>query len=382
LFSSSLDEVTANSPTNFGTQALDTAGPAEAVTVTNPTSAPVNLALTTAGADPDDFLITSSSTCPATLAAGASCAVGVRFWPSASGARTATLQNTDAFSGAQYEISTLSGTGGSTTQGAPTTGTVTVTDSSAYTTQLTSAPVHGDVTYTQSTGSAGLTVSATGLVSTTGILAANTYTATGTTDDSAGETGSFSFTLTVIAVTIPLESATGSVTVAKSSTYTAQLTATGNGAVTFTKTGSLSFGGARVTVSSSGQVKTTGTLIAGLPYQVSGTTSDAYGDTGTFSFRLTVVGKKLVLGAPASASTTIAKSSTYSHQLSVSGATGPVFYAKLNGSDGGSKYLKVSKTGLIKTSGALAAGTYTLHGIASDAYNETGYFTFTLTIKK
>jgi hypothetical protein len=94
---------------DFGTQPLDTSGAPQAFVLTNISTQSTPIAPFTAGPQPDDFLI-SASTCPASLAAYASCTVYVRFSPTATGARNATLMNLAA-SGARYELATMSGTG-------------------------------------------------------------------------------------------------------------------------------------------------------------------------------------------------------------------------------------------------------------------------------
>jgi hypothetical protein len=53
------------------------------------------------------------------------------------------------------------------------------------------------VTYTQKAGTPQVVVSSSGAVTTSGALAAGTYTATGTTADPNGDAGTFTFTLTV-----------------------------------------------------------------------------------------------------------------------------------------------------------------------------------------
>ena len=86
-------------------------------------------------------------------------------------------------------------------QTTPTSGSVTVTGSSAFTDQLNTTGGIGPVTFAG--GGAGLTVSSSGQIATTGTLAAGTYTATGTTADAFGDTGTFTYTLTVGAITLP-----------------------------------------------------------------------------------------------------------------------------------------------------------------------------------
>jgi len=87
-------------------------------------------------------------------------------------------------------------------QSAPTTGSVTGPGSAAFADQLSASGNDGAVTYTQSAGSPNLAVTATGKVTTGRHLAAGTYTATGTTSDPAGDIGTFTYALTVSAVTI------------------------------------------------------------------------------------------------------------------------------------------------------------------------------------
>src|ERR1017187_1525886 len=88
-------------------------------------------------------------------------------------------------------------------QGAPTSGTVRVSGSAAFTATLeaTSGNV-GAVTYVTNVTSPGLTVLGNGDVSTTGTLAAGPYTVSGTDSDLSGDTGSWAYTLTVSANTI------------------------------------------------------------------------------------------------------------------------------------------------------------------------------------
>ena len=126
-------------------------------------------------------------------------------------------------------------------------------------------------------------MSSSGAISTAGTLAAGTYTATGTTADASGDTGSFTYTLTVSAVIIAQGTPTsGSVTTTGSAAFTDQLTTIGNvGPVTFTG------GGTGLTVSSSGAITTTGMLAAGT-YTATGTTADGSGDAGTFTYTLNV----------------------------------------------------------------------------------------------
>ncbi len=111
-----------------------------------------------------------------------------------------------------------------------------------------------------------------------------TYTATGTDTDPLGDTGTWSYQLTVLAGSISQSSpAGGSVTVG--SALSDQLVVTGNdGTATFTQ----STGDPQVTVSGSGAVSAPDDLAVGT-YTATGTDTDPLGDTGTWSYQLTVL---------------------------------------------------------------------------------------------
>ena len=83
------------------------------------------------------------------------------------------------------------------TQNAPTSVAIDASKVPTFTRQLSVSRNNGAVTYTQTSGSPRLTVSATGLVSTAPTLAVGTYVARGTTSDAAGDHGTFVFMLRV-----------------------------------------------------------------------------------------------------------------------------------------------------------------------------------------
>jgi len=167
-------------------------------------------------------------------------------------------------------------------------------------------------------------------------LAAGTYKATGTDKDTYGDTGTWSFTLTVKANKLnQIAPATATTTMGKA--FTDQLkTSGGTGTVTYAQ----SIGAPDLKASSSGKVSAPATLAAGT-YKATGTDKDTYGDTGTWSFTLTVKANKLNQIAPATATTTMGKA--FTDQLKTSGGTGTVTYAQSTGSPD----LKASSSGKV-----------------------------------
>ena len=164
----------------------------------------------------------------------------------------------------------------------PTSSSVSATSSATFTNQLAVAGESSPVAYVQSTGAPQVTVSSTGLLATSGPLAAGIYTATGTTSAN-GDNGTFAFSLAVGTITQnPPTSASASVATAV--TFTDQLSVTGSsGAVTYVQTS----GASAMIVSPTGLITTSGTLPPG-SYVVRGTMSDSSGDQGTFFLDLLV----------------------------------------------------------------------------------------------
>ncbi|HWO39433.1 MAG TPA: SBBP repeat-containing protein, partial [Candidatus Acidoferrum sp.] len=110
------------SPTSidFGTQLVSISSLPQFVTITNNTASAVTLTLppTTTGANPADFVGAAGGTSPCTtsLAAGASCTIGVTFTPSNPVAETATLNIVDSLDTSSHPmLVALSGTGSATT---------------------------------------------------------------------------------------------------------------------------------------------------------------------------------------------------------------------------------------------------------------------------
>jgi uncharacterized protein with FMN-binding domain len=157
----------------------------------------------------------------------------------------------------------------------------------AFTDQLKTSGGTGTVSYAQTEADVQtLTVSSSGAVSAPATLAAGTYKGAGTARDSLGDTGTWSFTLTVKANKLTQVDLTKATTTTGKA-FTGQLKVSGShGTVTYAQTEA---DVQTLTVSSSGAVSAPATLAAGT-YKTTGTTRDSLGDTGTWSFTLTVIG--------------------------------------------------------------------------------------------
>lgn len=94
------------------------------------------------------------------------------------------------------------------------------------------------------------------------------------------------------------------------------------------------------------------------------------------SFTFKVTSKTLSQNLPEAATVTAAGSAAFTAQLVSSGNDGLVSYTQI----AGTPELKVSDSGAVTTSGALAAGTYTASGTTADPNGDSGTFTYTLTV--
>ena len=98
-----------SNPVNFGTVFVGTTGPVQSVIITNCGTSPLIISsVIPTGANASDFL-TNSSTC-ATVAPGATCAIGMTFAPTATGTRSAVLTINDNTPGSPDHVS-LTGIG-------------------------------------------------------------------------------------------------------------------------------------------------------------------------------------------------------------------------------------------------------------------------------
>ncbi|MEO9180737.1 MAG: hypothetical protein ABI298_03705, partial [Acidimicrobiales bacterium] len=251
----------------------------------------------------------------------------------------------------------------------PATLSISLSGSATVSDQLVVTNNNGPVTFTEETGAPSLAVSSTGLVTTSGQLAAGTYVTTGTTVDANGDIGNYEFTLSVGTLT-QSSVLRGTVKVSGSYKYSNQLAVTTPlGAVTFTQTSGMP----SLLVSSTGNVTTSGALTAGT-YITTGTDVDTAGDVGAFTFTLTV--GALVQRPPLTATVPTDGSSTFSDQLAVGANLGAVTYAQTSGLP----RLIVSPNGVVTTYKQLNKGTFKAAGTTSDATGDLGAFTFTLTV--
>ena len=174
-------------------------------------------------------------------------------------------------------------------QDAPSSDATTTASSAAFIDHLAVASgARGAVSYTEQSGEP-LLVSTSGTVSASGHLAAGSYVAAGTDKDASGDSGHWTYTLKVAAVTITQSGPSSDTTSwGAAASYSAQLAVTDGAAVpvTFTQvTSSLPMG---LKASTTGTVTASGALLTGA-YMVSGTDADSLGATGTWSYTLAVI---------------------------------------------------------------------------------------------
>jgi hypothetical protein len=113
-YSSATGPAVSFSPTSltFGSQSTGTQSASQNITLTNTGSSTLAISsITLTGTNASDYVLkTSSSVCPASLAAGLNCIISVAFSPTATGTRTANVSVADNASGSPQTV-TLTGTG-------------------------------------------------------------------------------------------------------------------------------------------------------------------------------------------------------------------------------------------------------------------------------
>jgi predicted secreted protein len=253
----------------------------------------------------------------------------------------------------------------------------TVTNNVGYSGQLAVSNGLGTVSYTETVSAAStqVVVGSTGVITAAATLPPGTYAVSGGISDTRGDAGTWTFTLTINSILITqTSSGTGTVTTTASAAYTSNLTTSGNiGTVTFV-TGTTN---PSINVSGTGVITTVGGPLVAATYTVSGTDHDGRGDSGTWSFALTVNAVTLVEGATQSAS--ISPGAGYSGQLTVNNGTGTVAWTENSSASSGT--VVVNGSGVISVSTSVVTpGTYTVTGNDSDAEGDTGTWTFAVTV--
>ncbi len=240
----------------------------------------------------------------------------------------------------------------------------------AFTAQLKVAGSHGKLTYAQSTGAPRLDVSSSGAVSAPATLTAGTYKASGSARDALGDTGSWTYTLTVTGHKLT-QLAPAKATVPAGTTFKDQLKiSAGRGKLTYAQ----SKGAPELKVSTSGVISAPASLKPGT-YKASGTVSDSASDSGSWLFTLTVKANQLKQISPTKATT--GAGTAFTAQLKVKGAHGKATFVESKGAP----HLKVSSSGRISAPATLKKGTYAATGTVKDASGRTGIWSFTLTVK-
>lgn len=122
IIESSPSELTFTGLNEDGTQPLGTSSQAQSTTLTALDAGDIEVrSIYTDGGDDDDFFITNAKSCGHEIESGGSCAVRLRFNPSATGARSSTLfasiLNPVTTNVEQVQLATLSGEGGTLPQG-------------------------------------------------------------------------------------------------------------------------------------------------------------------------------------------------------------------------------------------------------------------------
>ena len=156
-----------------GSSTPASAGPATGVTISNDCYASGTL---------DGPVLGGTLTVPATATTGTYtvylCEVNTTPYPSNSSSSAQVCGSAAPYIDSSFSFNVTAKT---LSQNLPVAGTVTAADSTGFTAQLASSGNTGLVSYTQTAGSASLKVSDSGAVTTSGALAAGSYTASGTT---------------------------------------------------------------------------------------------------------------------------------------------------------------------------------------------------------
>jgi hypothetical protein len=193
-----------------------------------------------------------------------------------------------------------------------------------------------------------------------------------------GDSGTWSFSLTVNPTTSLNQTAPTSASVTAGTAYSGHLAVTDPfGTVTYATTSATS----GLAVSSAGTI-TSLTSDAPGTYHATGTESDVHGDSGHWSFALTV--HPVALHQSGSTTGSVTAGTAFTGSLSVPDPYGtPVFTTTAATKTGTVAALTVSKSGAItETLGAdTPVGTYAIAGVAADSLGDGATWVFTLKVK-
>jgi hypothetical protein len=279
---------------------------------------------------------------------------------------TGTDSDTSSDSGTWSYTLTVGPAGGTINQ---TTTTGSVNAGTAFTSSIATTGNSGAVTFTTTSSGNAFTVSSSGAVSAPNTLTPGTYTVSGNDTDAFGDAGTWSFALTVNpeGLTISQTNTTGSVN-AGTAFNSSIATTNNNGPVTFTTTSS----GNAFTVSSNGAITAPNTLGASM-YTVSGTDTDAFGNTGTWTYTLTVTHvPDTITDVHDSGTTTVG--TTFTDTITTSGNVGAVTFTTTSSGNA----FTVSSSGAVSAPNTLSTGSYTVSGTDADSSSDTGTWTYTL----
>jgi outer membrane protein OmpA-like peptidoglycan-associated protein len=304
----------------------------QAFTTTTPPPSSITQSAPFANASPDtasqsfsDQVVTTGQSGTVTFSASGSLPAGVSVSSSGLIASNGTTPSgVYTLSGTDSDTSSDSGTWIYVLTVRPAGGTITQTHASGsvnagnpFTDTVTTSGSDGAVTYTTTSSGNAFTVNSSGAVSAPDTLVPGSYTVSGTDVDAFGNAGNWTYTLIVTAAAARHDAIVEGTSVASvnaGAAFTGTITTTGNdGAVTFSTSAGGSF-----TVSSSGGISASSSLKPGV-YALSGTDADGHGDTGVWTFTLTVVAPSPTISVAPAASGAVGQ--TYIPVVVSSGST-------------------------------------------------------------
>ncbi len=245
---------------SFGSQAFQTASPAQTILVTSSGTGPLAISsIAVSGGNRADFL--QFNNCPGSagaLSAGAICTINVTFSPSTTAGESATLTITDNASGSPQTVQ-LSGQGvGQAVTIAPTATTVETNQSVPFIANVVGLSSTA-VTWSATAGS----ISAAGLYTApAGAPTSNTATVTATSQSDPSLSASATVTITPPAVSVLVSPTSASVQAGGSEVVTAVVADTSNTAVMWSVNGVASGNSAVGTIATSGGTTNVATYTA------------------------------------------------------------------------------------------------------------------------